>query len=322
MPRPDRNAPLIFTSIGPVRATEGLGWIEGGSVLEAKPEDPFRDAPVLTDSQFRFFGRLAYDKAGIVIADFKRSMVLRRVLRRVKALELCSVDEYCRLLNGPAGEVEIEQLINALTTNKTSFFREAHHFDHLREYSIPALVARKHAERSTRLRIWSAGCSSGEEAWSIAMAAAEALSGRPPSAGTWDLKILATDIDTEMVAAAKRARYLRAELAPVAVAAQHRYFEPVVDDDESVQVADELRRLVTFKSLNLHDEWPFQGPFDIIFCRNVVIYFDRSAQRQLFDRFAEMLAEGGLLYCGHSESLLSLSDRFRPVGRSVYARVI
>ncbi|MBX9926750.1 MAG: protein-glutamate O-methyltransferase [Hyphomicrobiaceae bacterium] len=289
---------------------------------ETPEHDALPHGPQLSDAQFQFFGRIAYDHAGIVIADFKRSMVLRRVLRRVKALDLKSIEEYCRLIAGPAGDAEIEQLINVFTTNKTSFFREGHHFDHLRNVALPDLLRRKRAEHSTRLRMWSAGCSTGEEAWSIAMCAMDvvtASTGAPY--GMWDLKILATDIDTEVIAKAKSACYETADIAPLSSTLQARYLRPATSGAGAFEVAPDLKRLVTFKPLNLHDDWPFNGPFDIIFCRNVVIYFDRPAQRQLFDRFAGMLSESGLLYCGHSESLHSLSDRFRPVGRSVYERI-
>jgi chemotaxis protein methyltransferase CheR len=293
--------------------------------------------PALTDAQFHFFGRLAYEHAGIVIADFKRSMVLRRVQKRLKALDLRSVEDYRRLLNSRDGHAEIEPLVNALTTNKTSFFREAHHFDHLRDVALPDIIRRKRAEHTTRIRLWSAGCSTGEEAWSIAMTVDGTLSAvdatarvrtghdrtSPGSAAhAWDVKILATDIDSDVLATAVTARYEPSEMAPLSSDLKHRYLEPSVGPRNGHHdIVPDLKRLVTFKQLNLHDEWPFQGPFDIIFCRNVVIYFDRAAQRQLFDRFATVLGIGGLLYCGHSESLLSLSSRFRPVSRSVYERI-
>ncbi len=276
----------------------------------------------LTDAQFQFFGRLAYDHAGIVIADFKRSMVLRRVLRRVKSLDLKSIEAYCRFLSGPAGDAEIEPLINVLTTNKTSFFRESHHFGHLRDVALPELIRRKRIEHSTRLRIWSAGCSTGEEAWSIAMSAMDVLTASGGAhLSLFDLKILATDIDTDVIAKARAGIYETPDIAPLSSSAQDRYLKPAKNADGSFVIVPELKRLVTFKPLNLHDDWPFSGPFDIIFCRNVVIYFDRTAQRKLFDRFAGMLAKNGILYCGHSESLHSLSDRFRPIGRSIYERI-
>ena len=319
-------------------ATRGES-INGGLIGDTQPHEPTHASlgPALTDAQFHFFGRLAYEHAGIVIADFKRSMVLRRVQKRLKALDLRSVEDYRRLLNSRDGHAEIEPLVNALTTNKTSFFREAHHFDHLRDVALPDIIRRKRAEHTTRIRLWSAGCSTGEEAWSIAMtvdgtlsavdATARVRTGHDrtslgSAAHAWDVKILATDIDSDVLATAVTARYEPSEMAPLSSDLKHRYLEPSVGPRNGHhEIVPDLKRLVTFKQLNLHDEWPFQGPFDIIFCRNVVIYFDRAAQRQLFDRFASVLGIGGLLYCGHSESLLSLSSRFRPVSRSVYERI-
>jgi len=219
-------------------------------------------------------------------------MVLRRVQKRLKALDLRSVEDYRRLLNGREGQAEIEPLINALTTNKTSFFREAHHFDHLRDVALPDIIRRKRAEQTTRIRLWSAGCSTGEEAWSIAMTVDGMLSavdatghvrtghdrnthGRtsPRSAAdTWDVKILATDIDSEVLATAVTARYEPSDMAPLSSGLKQRYLQPSVGPRNGhPEIVSDLKRLVTFKQLNLHDEWPFQGPFDVIFCRNVVI---------------------------------------------------
>ncbi len=343
VPAPEWCSEAAPRYVGDGDGTRGES-INGGSIGDAQRHEPAHASfgPALTDAQFRFFGRLAYEHAGIVIADFKRSMVLRRVQKRLKALDLRSVEDYRRLLNGREGHAEIEPLINALTTNKTSFFREAHHFDHLRDVALPDIIRRKRAEHTTRIRLWSAGCSTGEEAWSIAMTVdgmlsavdatghvrtvhdrnAHARTGPGSAAHAWDVKILATDIDSEVLTTAVTARYEPSDMAPLSSGLKQRYLEPSVGPRNGhYEIVPDLKRLVTFKQLNLHDEWPFQGPFDIIFCRNVVIYFDRAAQRQLFDRFASVLGIGGLLYCGHSESLLSLSSRFRPVSRSVYERI-
>ncbi|MGQ0455833.1 MAG: CheR family methyltransferase [Hyphomicrobium sp.] len=268
-------------------------------------------------AQFDLIRSIARRYAGIVIADHKRSMVLRRIRRRLKALSLPSVDAYCALLQGPSGGRELQPLINALTTNKTSFFRESHHFDHLRDVALPELLDAKRRAGSRRLRIWSAGCSTGEEPWSIAMTVLGAI----PQPSEWDIQVIATDIDTDVLSTAKRGRYAKVDLLSAPSALRASYFEKCADDKDAFQASHALHRIMNFQSLNLHDTWPIRGPIDAIFCRNVVIYFDKSSQRILFDRFAGVLAENSFLYCGHSESLHSISKRFEAVGRSIYRRV-
>jgi chemotaxis protein methyltransferase CheR len=209
------------------------------------------------------------------------------------------------------GEKEIPHLVNALTTNLTRFFRENHHFEHLqdilKEYEANNVL-------SNRIRIWSAGCSSGEEAYSIAMVASETL-GCANSA--YDLKILATDIDTRVLARATQGQYtIKDEVSPKRL---HSFFRKI--DDHTFQVCDSLKKLVVFNALNILGPWPMKNQFDIIFCRNVVIYFDKKSQIELFERFAHILKPGGWLYIGHSENLYQISDRFQLLGRTIYQKV-
>ena len=273
--------------------------------------------PVLTDAQFETFRGLARRHAGIVIADYKRSMVYRRIKRRMDALRIDDAEAYCALLASPEGIHELQPLINVLTTNKTEFFREKHHFDHLSSAVLPKVLADKAADRQRRLRIWSAGCSTGEEPYSIAMTLGKALEACPDL----DARILATDIDTDVLDRARNGIYRAADVSRVPADFRNRYVDEKSAGEGQCRMPARMRKLVTFKQLNLHHEWPVRGPFDVIFCRNVVIYFDKPTQIKLFDRFASVLAKDGFLYCGHSESLYGISQRFRAIGQSIYQRI-
>jgi chemotaxis protein methyltransferase CheR len=205
------------------------------------------------------------------------------------------------------------ELVNAITTNLTSFFRESHHFDALERDAIPEMTSVP--QRSRRLRIWSAGCSSGEEPYSIAMSLRRSL----PRIDEWDVRVLATDIDTNMIATCRAGRYEAAKAASIPADLARKFVRPAADG--LVEMDEKLKQMIRFNTLNLLANWPMLGPFDVIFCRNVVIYFDKDTQRTLFDRFAEMLRPKGWLFIGHSESLFRVSDRFRHQGRTVYRKV-
>jgi chemotaxis protein methyltransferase CheR len=273
-------------------------------------------AELLSLEQFDLIRRLAMKHAGIALADYKRNMVHRRVSKRLEALGLDNCEEYCALLTGPEGERELQPLINVLTTNKTEFFREKHHFHHLATVATPELLKAKLALGTRRLRIWSAGCSSGEEPYSIAMTLCQSV----PDLALWDAKILATDIDTDMVEQGRRAIYDAEDLSSVPLGVRAKFVEPV-GADKRYRIAPSVRSRVVFKPLNLHDPWPMKGPFDVIFCRNVVIYFDKPTQCRLFDRFADILCDGSYLYIGHSESLYNVTERFRSIGQSIYQKI-
>lgn len=270
----------------------------------------------LGEQEFSFLAKLIKQQTGIVLGDNKREMLQARLAKRVRQLKLGSFTEYCDLLSGPDGEREMGSALNAVTTNLTRFFREPHHFEHLRETALPKLIRRR-AEAGRRLRLWSAGCASGEEAYSLAISLHAAL----PEVEHWDARILATDIDTDMIARGKAGRYevSQAELVPGDLRA--RYLRHVADQPRYAEVSDALKRLVAFKPLNLLGHWPMKGKFDVIFCRNVVIYFDRDTQIRLFQRFADILADDGYLYIGHSESLYGLTNRFKLVGRTIHVKM-
>lgn len=265
---------------------------------------------VIAEREFRRICEMAHRAAGIVLGPGKRDMVVGRLRRRLRANGLSDFVAYVSLLDGPAGESERVEMINALTTNLTHFFREKHHFDHLGSVVLRGLPATQ-----KRLRIWSAGCSSGEEPYSIAMTLHEALS----DIAARDARILATDIDTAMVRRGREGRYdaARAEEIPTQLRARHTKRLP----DGGIEMLPASRDLISFLPLNLLDAWPMRGPFDVIFCRNVMIYFDKATQRELLDRFAELLQPNGILYVGHSETLHRATSRFQHLGETIYRRV-
>lgn len=266
----------------------------------------------LQDGDFRKIASLVTATTGIVIDERKRAFIHGRLGRRLRALGLIDFSEYCRVLDGPDGAAERHVLVNAITTNHTSFFREQHHFDYLAKIALPEIV-KNGAEKQRRLRIWSAGCSSGEEPYTIAMTLCEA---KVPTA--WDVKILATDLDTNVLASAGAGLYDEERAESIPPNFRQRYV--AAQPDGRVSMNPVLRSMITFKQLNLLHDWPMNGPFDVIFCRNVVIYFDKPTQRRLFSRYADLLKPDGWLIVGHSESLQHLSDRFDLVGRTIYRR--
>lgn len=264
-----------------------------------------------SEKDFRFLSQFVTQRTGIVLADHKRDMVYGRVARRLRALNLRTFSEYCELIQSDAADAELGNLVNAITTNLTSFFREPHHFDHLRQVVLEPLAACPPPGK--RLRIWSAGCSSGMEPYSIAMTLHMGL----PRVGDWDARILATDIDTNMLDRGVAGIYPGEQAKTIPQAAKKLYRQQSGD----IHMSGELQRLIAFKYLNLLESWPMKGAFDAIFCRNVVIYFDKETQRKLFARIAERLHPGGWLYIGHSENLFKVSDRFELCGRTIYRRI-
>lgn len=262
----------------------------------------------LSEREFSRIKDRVYQVAGIALSDAKRTLVVSRLSKIVRALGLGSFDAYVDYLERGATASDGQDFVNALTTNLTRFYREDHHFEHLRTY-VGHLLGSK--PRGTRLRIWSAGCSTGPEPYTIGMD----LLAAHPELKRWDFKILATDIDTAVLAKAARGIYPESELAGL-TAERARPFQHL--GDGTVQVPSAVRDLVSFKQLNLIGDWPMKGPFDAIFCRNVAIYFDKPTQGAVFARFGKLLAPEGFLYIGHSENLGSGGDGFRLVGKTIY----
>lgn len=265
-----------------------------------------------SDRDFRSIVDIVKEKTGIKLADHKRNMVYSRLAKRLRELKFRSFDQYIDFLQGEDGETETGNFVNAITTNLTSFFREPHHFDNLKEH-LKEIIARNSAKK--RIRIWSAASSSGQEPYSIAMTVCDAIS----NLSQWDAKILATDIDTNMLDKCRQGSYKTEMLEDIPPEYQKKY--TVKSGKDNIIMADSIKKLLTFKQLNLLHEFPMKGPFDFIFCRNVVIYFDKPTQVDLFNRMADILKPNGLLYIGHSESLFKVSDRFELVDRTTYRRI-
>ena len=273
----------------------------------------------LSEGDFKFICQFVYETTGIVLNDSKREMLYRRLTRIVRERKLNSFADYCQLLR-EQGEQEKDFFINAITTNLTSFFRENHHFEYLTTQEIPALIKSKAAEANgkKRLRFWSSASSTGEEPYSLAITILEAMKS---DLSMWDIKILATDIDSNVLAKGKAGIYdvNRIEDIPQKLK-QSYFFQGCGKSSDSVKVHDKLKNLITFKQLNLLHDWPMKGPFDAIFCRNVIIYFDKKTQIELFARYYELLAPGGLLFLGHSENLGNYQQYFSNVGRTIFRK--
>jgi len=265
-------------------------------------------ATLLNDGDFATVRQLIADYAGIKLTLQKRNMVYNRLLRRLRTRRVGSFGEYLALVQRE-GSDEREAFVNALTTNLTAFFREPHHFELLHERA--QLRAQ---ERGAPLRCWSSACSTGEEAWSIAMVLREA-----GCAG----EVLGTDIDTDVLNTAQAGIYRMERTASLPAERLRKHFLRGAGSNEGlVSVRPELRALVRFGQLNLQSPvWPAQQHFDVIFCRNVVIYFDREFQKKLLGRLADLLVPGGLLMVGHSESFPAAHPGFRSCGRTAYARI-
>ena len=272
--------------------------------------------PSLGDAEFRFLREFVLQHCGISLGEHKRQLVQGRLLRRLRALRLKEFASYCDILrNNP--ESELGELASAISTNVTSFFREMHHYDFLIETQLPLWLQQK-KRQGDRLRIWSAGCSTGEEPYALAMVLAEALEQHGSHV---DAKILATDLSPQALEAARKGVYSVDKLGGISAERRRRWFLRGEGAYEGLAcIHPRLRELVTIQPLNLLHDWPMQGPFDAIFCRNVVIYFDKPTKQRLFSRYASLLPPGGYLFLGHSESMYGLSDDFDLVGRTIYRK--
>lgn len=270
----------------------------------------------LTDSDFQKIKKLVIEHTGICLSDGKQDMIYSRLAKRLRQLDFEDFSQYLDLL-ASGDEAEMGNFINSVTTNLTSFFREQHHFDYLKKDLLPQLMKQN---RDTRvIRIWSAGCSTGEEPYSIAMTVKETV---PENQG-WDVRILATDLDTNVLEHASNGVYASERVNGIPAEKLRRWFRKGRGELEGyVKAADALRDMIIFKQLNLMGNWPVKPGVDIIFCRNVVIYFDKPTQSVLFDRYANTLKEDGHLFIGHSETLYKVCDRFKLLGKTIYQRAI
>ncbi|MBI4516361.1 MAG: protein-glutamate O-methyltransferase CheR [Deltaproteobacteria bacterium] len=274
------------------------------------------DLPALEDREFGWLRQLVVTHTGIALSASKRSLLQTRLSKRLRHLGLHSYGEYCEYLTryDPEG-VERTAFINAVTTKVTAFFRELHHFTYLKDVWLPAWFAQARGNGTRCLRIWSAGCATGQEPYSIAMTILESL----PAGQRWDIRIFASDIDSDALEQAQSGHYSRAEVARLPAFLRRRYFTG--SGRGLVRLSARVRELVGFANVNLLDQaWPLPGQVDAIFCRNVLIYFDRPTKGRIVQGFESRLREHGLLLLGHSEGLLGLGAGFRVVGPTMYQR--
>ncbi len=263
---------------------------------------------VLSNENLAYMKILAA-RVGIDLSEYQEYAIYNRLIRRLRGLQLSDFDSYCRLLRNDIAEEE--KFINLITNQTTYFFRENHHFQYLEQH-LPLLMAKK-----KKIRIWSAGCSTGEEPYSMAIIIRELI--KPSS--DYDIKILATDVNTDALLTAKRGIYEGTGLKKMSLLRQKIGFHPLDDTDAKVfQVNDNIKTLISFKQLNLMTQWPMRGPFDIIFCRNVIIYFKKDIRERILEHFNKLLAVGGVLILGYSENLQGIKSQYTLIGNTIYKK--
>lgn len=264
----------------------------------------------MRDEDFHHLSSIAYDISGIVLGDHKKELVYSRIARRIRQLNLTNFSQYCDYLDTNK-DTETNEFVNSITTNLTSFFRESHHFEFLAKEIIPKWKATK---KTKPIRIWSSACSTGPEPYSIAITLHKNMRIKD-----YNIKILATDLDSNVLAKGKSGVYPLSEIEQM----PRDYLSCFLrnEKNETGMIKPDIRKLVQFNRLNLLGPWPMKGKFDVIFCRNVVIYFNKETQKELFDRLADSLEDGGYLFIGHSETLHGVSNRFVSKGRTIYQKV-
>ncbi|MCL4105376.1 UNVERIFIED_CONTAM: hypothetical protein GTU68_055507 [Idotea baltica] len=272
---------------------------------------------ILSPTNFKLLADFAYQEAGLVYSEDKASLVRSRLVKRLKICGLADFESYYKFITSHSGDAEKEAFISALTTNVSHFFREPHHFDALKKEVLPELM--QHAKTGHPIRIWSAGCSNGQEPYSIAMALLEF----DAAFAEYDVKILATDIDPNVLKFAAEAKYDPMQVGGLSEAQVKRFFNSRSSQpNEPYEIIKKVKSLVAFRKLNLLRSWPMKGKFDFIFCRNVLIYFDEETQTALWPRFAERLANSGRLFIGHSERLIDPElHGFRTSGVTTYQKM-
>ncbi len=271
----------------------------------------------LSDEEFRRISDLVYDHCGINLHEGKKELVRARLAKRLRLSKFTCFADYLSHVLGDETGVEFSVLVDSLSTNLTSFFREIDHFNFVRNTLLPRIMEQGERTRNRKIRAWSAGCSSGEEPYSISMTVLDAIQHSPE----WDFKLLATDISTTNLQIAKRGYYEQQRVAPVSSAQKQRYLKPVkFEQDKYFEVQPILRKAIYFNYLNLMKEWPIKGPLNFIFCRNVMIYFDKKTQAFLVNRYWDLLERGGVLFTGHSESLTGIDHKFKYVQPTIYMK--
>jgi chemotaxis protein methyltransferase CheR len=273
--------------------------------------EKFREFEYTLDD-FNYLRKMSNEYSGILVPDDKFDMFYSRLSKRLRVLGFNCFKEYCQYLkNHP--ELEFTEFINSVTTNLTAFFRENHHFEYVVNTVLPELLKKKLPNR--QIKVWSAGCSTGEEPYSLAMTLLENV----PEG--WDIKILATDLDTNVLATASEGIYPLDRVEAVGEQRLKRWFQKGTGiNNHKVRANAQIKQIIHFKQLNLMQEWPMQGFFDFIFCRNVLIYFDRDTKETLANRYGRLLKEDGHLFIGHSESLHQLDTPFTLIGNTIYKK--
>ncbi|MGY6274966.1 CheR family methyltransferase [Methylomonas sp. MgM2] len=267
-----------------------------------------------TWDDFNFLRQISNQHSGILVPDDKFDMFYSRLSKRIRTLGFTRFKQYCDYLQSHSDR-EFTEFINAVTTNLTSFFRENHHFEFLANHLLSELLSKNRANR--QIKVWSAGCSTGEEPYSLAMTLLENVT------EGWEISILATDLDTNVLSTAAEGIYPIDRVSGISEQRLRRWFQKGTGTQANkVRAKTELRKIITFNQLNLMQEWPVTGFFDFIFCRNVLIYFDRSTKARLANRYAGLLKQGGHLFIGHSESLHQLDTPFTPVGNTIYKKIV
>lgn len=266
--------------------------------------------PKLSAESFSFMKLLA-NRCGINLSDYRKDAIYNRLVRRLRLLGISDFDDYCHKLRFDLEEESI--FINLITNNTTFFFRENHHFEYFAHKLLPELIAKK-----SKIRIWSSACSTGEEAYSIAMAVREVI----PDLHKYDIKILATDINSDALTTAENGIYGMSHMDQISLERKNTWFNQVSDRGENLfQVSDSLRELISFERLNLVDAFPFHGPIDVIFCRNVLIYFNSGIRNQLLEKFNKIIPANGVLILGHSENLGKQRDLYETQGKTIYRKI-
>ena len=268
--------------------------------------------PTLTDKEFAQFQSLIYQQVGISLDTPKKTLLVSRLGKRLRELELTSYQAYYDCISGEGGEEELTQLLDLISTNKTDFFREPIHFDFLREQVIPEV------QDTRKLRVWSSASSSGEEPYTIAMTLCDAI----PARNQWDIKILASDISTRVLSKAASGIYEEERVGQLPQDLVRRHFlRGKGAQAGKLKIRPNLAQMITFRRINLMDpSFPIRTPLDVIFCRNVMIYFDRLTQTTLIEKFYRYLRPGGYLFIGHSESLQWIDHQFTYLRPTIYQK--
>ncbi|MDO6994346.1 protein-glutamate O-methyltransferase [Brachyspira innocens] len=282
-------------------------------------DDMNANMPALTDAEFNELVKIIYDKTRIQMTNHKRALVTSRLSKRLRALHMDSFREYIDFVKNAKDE-ELTNFVNAVTTNKTDFFRENKHFEYMKSNFLPEWEKKFKEGKVKNLRIWSAACSTGEEPYTIQMTLHEYFGS---NYDRYDIKVLASDIDTNVLAHGRAGIYKEESVEPIQPNILRKYFLKGTGDKEGLyKVKDILQKNLFFRQLNFKDEdFDIHTQFDLIFCRNVIIYFDKEFQKELFNKFHRYLKEDGLVFIGHSETLFGVSDKFKYVSSNIYKKI-